>query len=308
MQPSHRRRWDTRSGPPTRHEVAAGRRRALATSDRGRCGDGRVSASSITTHSPVAACRPCCSAHALPAHPAGNGVPVTTRAPASRRSPRWRPSSRRRRRRTSLTPGALPHDASSSGPMRSASSRAGTTTLIVGTSTVVRRRGERRTPARGARTMRDERDRSRGERTHQRAHDGASPAICLDHVGDDARAHGDERQPAARVAAAADQVQARRRATVGRAHERGPATVRRRAVDRATRRSVPRLEVGRRRCVSVKASRPARSMPRSAKSIEHGGTHASRSTSAPAGTLTSRNQFSSPGGAWLGSVTELTQA
>ena len=107
------------------------RRTHRSTIAAGRRGSGRVSASRVTTQSVVAASSPCCSAQALPAHPAGSGPPATTRAPscsASAAVPSLDPSSTTI---TSSTRGA-PTIASSNGPIRVTSSRAGTTTEIDG--------------------------------------------------------------------------------------------------------------------------------------------------------------------------------
>ena len=120
----------TRSGRrPSR--TRARPRCARATSDRGRSGEGRVSASSVTTHvagrrfaDPAAAPTPC--------RPAG-GQWASRRRPVRLRlgrAMRWRRCSGRRRR-SPRARRAPPLSASSSGPIRSASSRAGITTLIV---------------------------------------------------------------------------------------------------------------------------------------------------------------------------------
>ena len=103
---------------------------ARATSAVGRSGSGRVSASRVTTHCDLAASMPCWSAHALPAHPSARTCPVMTVAPAARASVAVASVDWSSTTITSWTPGA-PTIASSSGPIRAASSRAGITTLML---------------------------------------------------------------------------------------------------------------------------------------------------------------------------------
>ena len=62
--------------PGDRHEVEAVRCAPAPRARVGSSGSGRVSASSVTTQSVVAARNPCCSAHALPAQPSGSGSPA----------------------------------------------------------------------------------------------------------------------------------------------------------------------------------------------------------------------------------------
>ena len=78
----------------------------------------------------LAASMPCWSAHALPAHPSGRTCPATTVAPAARAIVAVRVG------RLVVDHDHLAHaggadDRSSSGPIRAASSRAGTTTLML---------------------------------------------------------------------------------------------------------------------------------------------------------------------------------
>ncbi len=102
---------------------------ARATSAPGSLGSGRVSASSVTTQSDRAASMPCWSAHALPAHPSGSAAPSITVAPQRRATSAVASVDWSSTTMTSSTRGA-PTIASSSGPIRVASSRAGMTTLI----------------------------------------------------------------------------------------------------------------------------------------------------------------------------------
>ena len=92
----------------------------------------RVSASSITTHSPLAWDTPWCSAHTFPTQPSGSGAPAITVAPASRATLAVASSEQSSTTITSTTAGAPANERRHSG-RRDASLRAGITTLIVGT-------------------------------------------------------------------------------------------------------------------------------------------------------------------------------
>ena len=263
-------------------------------------GRGRVSASSVTTHSPVAASRPCCSAHGLPTQPPGSGRPVTTRGAAAPRATAAVASvdsssttitsvDRRVRRRPRRSSGPMPRclvagrdDDGDRGRSRAAADEpAG-------------RAGERgrRAPARAAAappaTARPRRAPSPTRR----------PPPGRRRCG---RSVAHERQPAARVARPADEVQPAAGAPVARAQERGAPAVRRRAVDRPAGRPVARRHVGRRdRLGAHAAGRAGRRRGRARTSRTRSRYRARRRARRPAGALTSRNQFSSPAGACAG--------
>ena len=97
----------------------------------GRCGWGRVSASNVTTTSPIAALIPCCSAQIFPTQPSGNGLPTTTVAPRSRAMVAVSSVDSSSTTMTCSTPGD-PRSGARHSAIRSASLRAGITTLIVG--------------------------------------------------------------------------------------------------------------------------------------------------------------------------------
>ena len=113
-----------------RERDRAHRPEPVARAPRAARGSGRVSASSVTTQSLVAASTPCWSAHALPAQPAWQGrARRRRRLRDRRRAPPCRRSTGRRRRSPRAPPG--PREARrDSGPIRAASSRAGITTEI----------------------------------------------------------------------------------------------------------------------------------------------------------------------------------
>ena len=99
---------------------------AAVTSAAARPGRGRASASRVSTYSPDATSRPCCSAHCLPTQPRGSGRPGMTRAPARAATAAVPSVDSSSTTITSLTPGSA-RAASTQGPIRAASSRAGMT-------------------------------------------------------------------------------------------------------------------------------------------------------------------------------------
>ena len=98
-----------------RHEVGAVER--APPSAPARPGRGRASASRLTTTSPVAASRPCCSAHGLPTQPGGGSARRRPRARRGRGRRRpWRPCDPSSTTSTSATSGS-PASPSRHGPM-----------------------------------------------------------------------------------------------------------------------------------------------------------------------------------------------
>ena len=140
------------------HAVAANRGPALTrskgpwaaavTSAAARPGRARVSASRVSTYSPDATSRPCCSAHCLPTQPEGRGRPGMTRAPARAATAAVPSVDSSSTTITSRTPGSA-RAARTQGAIRPASSRAGTmadTVLPAGSGTPVRNGGRIRRP------------------------------------------------------------------------------------------------------------------------------------------------------------------
>ncbi len=121
------RRPSQRKRAPTlrKSQPSVWQRRTSAASSPG---PGTVSASSVTTQAVVAAARPCCSAHGLPTQPLGTGAPVTTSAPAARATSAVASVLSSSTTTSRWGVGSRASD-SSSGPIRRASSRAGTTTV-----------------------------------------------------------------------------------------------------------------------------------------------------------------------------------
>ena len=196
---------------------------------------------------PVAAPTPCRPSRRAAVH---------RRSPSRRpdvRARRWRRSTGRRRR-SPRPRRARRRSQSSSGPIRSASSRAGITTLIDCIGVSVGRTGA--ATAAASRESRLIGDAASGDARRPIDDSRSDPAadghreVLGDHVGDDLGAGRHERQAAAGVARPADEVQPRSGPTVGRADERRSLAVRRRAVDRAARRAVAAVDVGRRHRVA----------------------------------------------------------
>ena len=246
----------------------------------------------------------------MPTQPGGSGRPVTTVAPAAAATAAVASDDSSSTTSTSATPGA-PTTRASNGPIRSSSSRAGTTTLIaadVGTSRRVS--GGRR---RAARASADERPppwpATRTVVQPPRSGSSRPLEVRRDEIGDDAGARS---SPAA----------GRRRDGSTRRPGTAPATTcgcgdaGRRPGGRSTtcrrwRRPAPGSARPGPSGVSVSDHDQARAQVDAARgqAVEHAlAARPRRRARCPGGVLTSRNQFSSPAGAWLGSVVEDTQA